>query len=255
MTDVPLDDIDGSYLTLDARVVKVVATDLMIDAPERHTGDYQFRRALVHDQSDGLTLNFAGDYPGGVTIAGALHASGPVSFTGALHASGRVKTGTPVASHRNDPVAEHDGASAATPSNDCDALSPGRHTLGVNVANGPIANTLALKLGGSVHNVFDEGPGNGVRGVDHAGSPPAGAAPAGPAPGSIFDHAAQSPVAVAPTAATAAAQAAAFPSPDFEITYISGITAAATVGKISYRTWNSDKPATYNATRSTAFKW
>jgi hypothetical protein len=90
MTDVLLDDIDGSYLTLDSRVVKVVATDLMIDAPERHTGDSQFRRALVHDQSDGLTLNFAGDYPGGVTIEGKLHASGPVSLTSALNASGPV---------------------------------------------------------------------------------------------------------------------------------------------------------------------
>ena len=35
--------------------------------PRDHRG---FRRALVHDESDGLTINFNNDYPGGVTVGG-----------------------------------------------------------------------------------------------------------------------------------------------------------------------------------------
>jgi hypothetical protein len=96
MTDVLLDDIDGSYLTFDARVVKVVASDLIIDAPDRHRGGGPLRRALVHDQSDGLTLNFGGDYPGGVTIGGSLHAPGAVNVTGPLHTTGTVSLNGPL---------------------------------------------------------------------------------------------------------------------------------------------------------------
>jgi len=42
----------------------------MLDSPERRKGNKPFRRALVHDQSDGLTINFGGDYEGGVRIVG-----------------------------------------------------------------------------------------------------------------------------------------------------------------------------------------
>ena len=66
-TDVKLDQADGSFLHLEARVVKAVGSDFMLDAPERRTAANPFRRALVHNQNDGLTVNFAGDYPGGVT--------------------------------------------------------------------------------------------------------------------------------------------------------------------------------------------
>jgi hypothetical protein len=69
-TDVKLDQEDGSFLQLEARVVKAVGSDFMLDAPERHRAPNPFRRALVHDQNDGLTINFAGDYPGGVTLNG-----------------------------------------------------------------------------------------------------------------------------------------------------------------------------------------
>ncbi len=36
----------------------------------RHSGGGAFRRALVHDFQDGLTINFNGDYRWGVTVAG-----------------------------------------------------------------------------------------------------------------------------------------------------------------------------------------
>jgi len=69
-TDVKLDQGDGSFLHLEARVVKAVGSDFMLDSPNRHKGGSPFRRALVHDQSDGLTVNFAGDYPGGIALIG-----------------------------------------------------------------------------------------------------------------------------------------------------------------------------------------
>jgi hypothetical protein len=74
-TDVKLDQADGTFLHLEARVVKTIGSDFMLDAPERHTGVRPFRRALVHDQGDGLTVNFAGDYPGGVTLNGVRELS------------------------------------------------------------------------------------------------------------------------------------------------------------------------------------
>ncbi|MEA2602180.1 MAG: hypothetical protein QOF89_3172 [Acidobacteriota bacterium] len=69
-TDVRLDDGDGTFLVLDARVVKAAGSDFMLDSAERRKGGGPFRRTLVHNQSDGLTVNFNGDYPGGVTING-----------------------------------------------------------------------------------------------------------------------------------------------------------------------------------------
>jgi hypothetical protein len=68
MTDLRLDEGDGSYVVIDSRVVKATASDFILDAPGRHTGRHGLRRALVHDQRDGLTINYNRDYPGGVTI-------------------------------------------------------------------------------------------------------------------------------------------------------------------------------------------
>jgi hypothetical protein len=67
-TDLRLDDIDGNYVVIDSGVLKSTATDFLLDNPSRHTGTHHLRRALVHDQRDGLTINFNSDYPGGVTI-------------------------------------------------------------------------------------------------------------------------------------------------------------------------------------------
>jgi hypothetical protein len=67
-TDVKLDQVDGTFLHLEGRVVKAVSSDFMLDSPQRRIAATPFRRALVHDQSDGLTINFANDYPGGVAL-------------------------------------------------------------------------------------------------------------------------------------------------------------------------------------------
>ena len=58
------DDFDGQ--------VKVLAPDFCVDGgPGRRKGsDTPYRRALVHDGNDGLTINWANDYSGGVTING-----------------------------------------------------------------------------------------------------------------------------------------------------------------------------------------
>ncbi|MGB5445090.1 MAG: hypothetical protein WBM99_06235 [Psychromonas sp.] len=50
--------------------VKVEAWDLCLDSPDpaRRHNDTAYRRALVHDHNDGLTINWGYDYPGGVTI-------------------------------------------------------------------------------------------------------------------------------------------------------------------------------------------
>jgi hypothetical protein len=51
--------------------VRVEAWDLCLDAgKERRKNDSTHRRALVHDYGDGLTINYEGDYPEGVTING-----------------------------------------------------------------------------------------------------------------------------------------------------------------------------------------
>jgi hypothetical protein len=53
--------------------VKVEAPDLCVDSAARRKNSTQHRRALVHDFNDGLTINYANDYPAGVTISGAVN--------------------------------------------------------------------------------------------------------------------------------------------------------------------------------------
>jgi hypothetical protein len=61
--------------------LNVHGSDLTLDSPARRKpGGPRFRRALVHDESDGLTINFNTDYPGGVSVAGALVVRGGLSF-------------------------------------------------------------------------------------------------------------------------------------------------------------------------------
>lgn len=69
-TDVKLDQGDGRFLNLEAQFVKAVASDFMLDIPNRRKTATPSRRALVHDFNDGLTLNWDGDYPGGITLIG-----------------------------------------------------------------------------------------------------------------------------------------------------------------------------------------
>jgi hypothetical protein len=56
--------------------VKVTAADFMLDSPERRKGSNPpHRRALVHNESDGLTVNFNEDYPGGIILNGVAEIS------------------------------------------------------------------------------------------------------------------------------------------------------------------------------------
>ena len=83
-TDIKLDQQGGDWLVLEGSVVKTTASDLMIDSPgRRRGGPSPHRRALVHDAQDGLTINFAGDYPGGVTVVGNLAVTGDLQLAGA----------------------------------------------------------------------------------------------------------------------------------------------------------------------------
>jgi hypothetical protein len=61
----------AEWLTVEADVVMSKSSDLMLDSPSRRKKKLGLRRALVHDVEDGLTINFNGDYPGGVTLNGA----------------------------------------------------------------------------------------------------------------------------------------------------------------------------------------
>jgi hypothetical protein len=58
--------------------VVIEAWDLRLDAEDRRTQhrSSEHRRALVHDHGDGLTVNWADDYPGGVTLVGVRDVGG-----------------------------------------------------------------------------------------------------------------------------------------------------------------------------------
>lgn len=56
------------WVTVEGHVLKVEGSDVMLDSPARRQDEGGHRRALVHDGEDGLTINFNGDYPGGVRI-------------------------------------------------------------------------------------------------------------------------------------------------------------------------------------------
>lgn len=48
--------------------VVIDAWDLQLDSPDRRKNETPYRRALVHDFADGLTVNWGNDYPGGVSL-------------------------------------------------------------------------------------------------------------------------------------------------------------------------------------------
>jgi hypothetical protein len=66
-------------VSMKARVLNVYGTDIALDggSERRRHGPHGsiaagLRRALVHEPGDKLTVNYAGDYPGGVTVQGAV---------------------------------------------------------------------------------------------------------------------------------------------------------------------------------------
>jgi hypothetical protein len=84
MSDVILDS--DQQVTVLGSNLNVQGHDFLLDSPDRRqSAGSRFRRALVHDQNDGLTINFAGDYPGGVTLVNlntleTLHVRGDITF-------------------------------------------------------------------------------------------------------------------------------------------------------------------------------
>ena len=72
MSDILLDE-NSEQVTVFCSNLNVQGHDFLLDSPERRKPNGpKLRRALVHDQNDGLTLNFGNDYPGGVTITGDI---------------------------------------------------------------------------------------------------------------------------------------------------------------------------------------
>jgi hypothetical protein len=83
VTDVRLDEGDGSFVVVQGRVLKIAGSELMLDSPERRIENQNpNRRALVHDPKDGLTINSGNDYPGGVTINGTVAVPGRFFLAG-----------------------------------------------------------------------------------------------------------------------------------------------------------------------------
>ncbi|ABD06766.1 hypothetical protein RPB_2060 [Rhodopseudomonas palustris HaA2] len=90
-SDIKLDSEGTGWVTIESNVLKVNASDLMLDSSARRSSAEGHRRALVHDESDGLTLNFAGDYPGNVTIEGGANIRGPTRIKGDGRIEGRAQ--------------------------------------------------------------------------------------------------------------------------------------------------------------------
>jgi hypothetical protein len=96
VTDILLDD--NETMTVVAPVLKVEGHDVIVDSAERRVPDGpSFRRALVHDQNDGLTINFGNDYPGGTTINGlnSLAVNGDIQIRISHHDSVLLEGGNP----------------------------------------------------------------------------------------------------------------------------------------------------------------
>jgi len=66
--------LEEDSIILEGNAIYVRGSDLLLDQILRRPGTNptSFRRALVHNDHDGLTINFNGDYPNGVTIQGNL---------------------------------------------------------------------------------------------------------------------------------------------------------------------------------------
>ena len=74
--DVKLDQFYSNWVTIEGDVLSARTADFILDSPARRgSGGGANRRALVHDQKDGLTLNFNQDYPGGITLNGVSYIS------------------------------------------------------------------------------------------------------------------------------------------------------------------------------------
>lgn len=66
--------LDGERVVLEGDITHLTTHDLILDRPERRANTQGYRRALVHNTGDVLTINYAGDYPGGVSVQGNVKA-------------------------------------------------------------------------------------------------------------------------------------------------------------------------------------
>ncbi len=67
--------INNNEIEAECFSLKLTGADLKIDYSPRRENNSPNRRALVHDYNDGLTINWAGDYPGGITLNGDVKIS------------------------------------------------------------------------------------------------------------------------------------------------------------------------------------
>jgi hypothetical protein len=70
--------LDGGNAIVEGNWLVVKCWDIKLDAPDRRGSSAGERRALVHGFHDELCVNYAGDYPGGVTIGGEVHIPGKI---------------------------------------------------------------------------------------------------------------------------------------------------------------------------------
>jgi hypothetical protein len=79
MSDIVFDA--SEQVTVLCTNLNVQGHDLLLDSVQRRrVNGPRFRRALVDDQNDGLTMNFGSDYPGGVTVDGMVKLTGDVEM-------------------------------------------------------------------------------------------------------------------------------------------------------------------------------
>jgi hypothetical protein len=62
----------GADVQVQGQVLRTRCWDIELDHASRRSATTGKRRALVHDFGDGLTLNWAEDYPGGITLRGKV---------------------------------------------------------------------------------------------------------------------------------------------------------------------------------------
>lgn len=81
-SDIKLDAESDGWVTIESNVLKVNSSDFMLDSSSRRKSTEGYRRAFVHNENDGLTINFAGDYPGGVRVEGNVRFEGDARIEG-----------------------------------------------------------------------------------------------------------------------------------------------------------------------------
>lgn len=77
--------LDANVVYFEGDAAEFRVTDVKIDSPARRKNPDGWRRALVHNDGDGLTINFASDYPDGVTIEGKTKLDRIVGNRATLH--------------------------------------------------------------------------------------------------------------------------------------------------------------------------